>query len=64
MNNQLNVSSFCSAVTKGLVLSWETNEPGGSFTSGFDSVVTALEIICPANILRRMLKNERGFKEE
>lgn len=57
MNNQLNVSSFCSAVTKGLVLPWETNEPGGSFTSGFDSVVTALEIICPANVSRRMLKN-------
>lgn len=26
MNNQLNVSSFGSAVTKGLVLSWETNK--------------------------------------
>lgn len=34
MNNQLNVSPFCSAVTKGLMLSWETNK--SSFTSGFD----------------------------
>jgi len=29
MNNQLNVSSFCSVVTKGLVLSWETNKSWG-----------------------------------
>lgn len=57
MNNQLNVSSFCSAVTKGLVLSWETNKSREVLLPLFFTVVTALEIICPANISRRMLKN-------